>query len=90
MVENPMIELHEDRCKFYADKLDDQKYGHCLIFGRGKKSIETVRDRYGNTIIPKQIKWFNDNCVDYPSIEDAKKGYKPLPECGFRFDEKAI
>ena len=86
MYENPMIELHEDRCKFYIDKLGDQKYGHCLIFNRDKKSIETVKDRYGNNITPKQIKWFNDNCIDYPRVEDAETGYRPPPECGFHFE----
>ena len=85
MVENPMIELTEDRCKFYVDKLNNQKYGHCLVFGRGKQSIEKVKDRNGNTLTSEQIRWFNDNCVDYPSLKDAKKGNNLLPECRFSF-----
>ena len=91
MTENPMIELHEDRCKFYMDKLPNQRIGHCLIFNRDKKPIEIVKDRYGNTIISTQIKWFNDNCIGYPFIKDAEKGYTKLPsECSFKFEMKDI
>ena len=86
MVENQMIELHEDRCKFYVDELADS-CGHCLIFGRGQELIETVKDRYDNLIAPEQIRWFNQNCVDYPTAEDARAGAKLLPGCGFRFEE---
>jgi len=46
MVENPCIELGEDRCKFYVDELNNQLYGHCLIYGRGNKPITAVRDRF--------------------------------------------
>ncbi|MBA7573018.1 hypothetical protein ES708_14807 [subsurface metagenome] len=86
MVENPCIELGEDRCKFYVDELNNQKYGHCLIFGRGRKPVKVVKDRYGNKITPEQIVWFNDNCPDYPTIEDMAAGHKLLPECSFRFE----
>ena len=88
MVENPCIELHEDRCKFYTsvDKLCEGKYGHCLIFGRGDKLIEQVRDRYGNKITEAQIRWFNDNCPDYPTVEDIEAGHTLLPECSFGFE----
>lgn len=86
MVENPCIELGEDRCKFYVDALNTQKYGHCLIFGRGRKPIIAVRDRYGNKITPEQIVWFNDNCPGYPTIEDIEAGHKLLPECSFSFE----
>jgi len=86
MVENPCIELGEDRCKFYTDEVNNQKYGHCLIWGRGAKPITTVRDRFGNKITDAQIKWFNDNCIDYPSAEDAEAGYLPPPECSFSFE----
>ena len=90
MVENPMIELSEDRCKFYVDVLNNKLYGHCLIYGRGNKPIKKVTDRFGNTITPDQIRWFNDNCVDYPIVEDAKKGAKLPPECGFGFEVTGI
>jgi len=83
MLENPCIELHEDRCKFYVDKLNDQQYGHCLIYGRGGKPIEKVRDRFGNTITEAQIRWFNENCIDYPRVEDMEAGYMPPEGCGF-------
>ena len=86
MVENPMIDLGEDRCKFYVDKLNTQKYGHCLIFAKGRKPIERVKDRYGNKITPEQIVWFKDNCPDYPTIEDMEAGHKLLPECSFSFE----
>lgn len=86
MVENLMIELHEDRCKFYVDKLNNKLYGHCLIYGRGNKPIKTVTDRFGNIITPEQIKWFNENCITYPSAEDVEAGHKPPLECGFSFE----
>ncbi|MBA7704538.1 hypothetical protein ES703_113352 [subsurface metagenome] len=85
MLENPCIELHEDRCKFYVDQVNDQKYGHCLIYGRGRKPIGAVRDRYGNKITDAQIRWFNDNCIDYPSAEDLGAGRCPA-ECSFSFE----
>lgn len=86
MVENPCIELHEDRCKFYVDKLNTQKYGHCLIFGRGGKPIELVKDSKGNKITTDQIVWFNDNCLDYPTVEDMDAGHTLLLECSFSFE----
>lgn len=86
MVENPMIELHEDKCKFYVDELNDQKYGHCLIFARSEKDIEQVRDRYGKKITEAQEDWFKDNCPGYPTIEDAETGAQLLPECSFSFE----
>ena len=84
MVENPMIELHEDRCKFYVDKLCDGKYGHCLIFDVGC-NFKKAKDRDGNKITDAQIRWFNDNCLDYPTAEDIESGHKLLPECSFSF-----
>lgn len=86
MVENPMIEPHEDRCKFYVNELNDQKYGHCLIFGRGGKPITSVKDRDGNKVTSEQIVWFNDNCPDYPTIGDIEAGHTLLPECSFSFE----
>lgn len=87
MVENPMIELTEERCKFYVDKLNEQKYGHCLIFARGNKPIKNVKDRSGNKITKEQIRWFIDNCPDYPELEDFEKGMKLLSECSFSIEE---
>lgn len=86
MVENPCMELHEDRCKFYVDELNDEQYGHCLIFGRGNKPITAVKDRSGTKITESQIRWFNDNCPSYPTEEDAESGHQLLPECGFSFE----
>lgn len=86
MVENPMIDLDEDRCKFYVDELNIQKYGHCLIFGRGEKDVEQVRDRYGKKITESQERWFNDNCPSYPTIEDIEAGHQLLPDCSFSFE----
>lgn len=82
--ESPVIEPHEDRCKFYTDELSR----HCLIFGRGAKPIETVKDRFGNKITDEQIRWFGENCIDYPSVEDVEAGYKPPLECSFRFEKR--
>ena len=48
MLENPCIELGEDRCKFYVDEINDQLYGHCLIFAKGVSLISTVKDSKGN------------------------------------------
>ena len=86
MVENPMIELHEDRCKFYVDELNNQQYGHCLIYGRGNKPIGAVKNRFGKKITDQQVMWFNENCIDYPTVEDAEAGLFPPPECGFWFE----
>lgn len=88
MVENPCIELSEDRCKFYVDELVDGKYGHCLIYGRGEKDIEQVRDRYGKKITEAQEAWFNDNCIEYPAAEDLQAGRCP-PGCSFSFEAVA-
>lgn len=84
MFENPCIDRGEDRCKFYVDKLNNQLYGHCLIYGRGNKPIEQVKDRFGNKITQAQIDWFMQNCVDYPTAEDLAAG--KLPECSFNFE----
>lgn len=85
MSENPCIEFGEDRCKFYVDEPNTQKYGHCLIYGRGNKPITVVRDRFNKRITDEQIQWFNDNCLDYPSTEDLQTGRCP-PECSFSFE----
>lgn len=86
ILENPVMGLGEDRCKFYMDEVNDQMYGHCLIYGRGHRPINTIRDRYNNRITDEQIGWFNQNCINYPSIEDAEAGYTPPPECSFSFE----
>lgn len=85
MLENPCIELHEDRCKFYVDEVNDKLYGHCLVHGR-QGAIKKVKDRFGNKIIPEQIAWFEQNCIDYPLAKDAEAGYYTPPECSFRFE----
>lgn len=85
MLENPCIELGEDRCKFFTDTDNAKQYGHCLIYGR-RGSIKRVKDRFGKTIIESQIKWFNDNCIDYPLAEDCEAGVYPPSECSFTFE----
>ncbi|MBA7636233.1 hypothetical protein ES703_43849 [subsurface metagenome] len=85
IVENPCIELGEDRCKFYTGEPNTKMYGHCLIYGRGRKPITAVKDRAGKKITDEQIRWFNDNCLDYPSAEDLEAGRCPS-ECSFSFE----
>ncbi|GAI21513.1 unnamed protein product, partial [marine sediment metagenome] len=29
---------------------------------------------------------FNDDCLDYPAIEDIEAGHKLSPECSFSFE----
>lgn len=89
MLENPCIELGEDRCKFYVDELQEGKYGHCLILGRRSLTITSVKDRLGNKITKAQIKWFEQNCPDYPTEKDIESGHKLLPECSFSFEAVA-
>jgi len=89
MLENPCIDLGEDRCKFYVDQLQDGKYGHCLIFGRGAKPITSVKDNKGNKITPEQIRWFNHNCPDYPLAKDIEAGHTLLLTCSFSFEAVA-
>jgi len=86
MLENPCIDKGEDRCKFYTDSENSYLYGHCLIYGRGNKPIKVVKDRFGKTITDEQIKWFNENCLYYPSVQDVERGYTLLPECSFSFE----
>lgn len=86
IIENPCIELGEDRCKFYTDNENSELYGHCLIYGRGSRPITVVRDRFHNRITQEQISWFNQNCIEYPRAEDAEIGALPPPECGFSFE----
>ncbi len=85
MLENPCIELGEDRCKFYTDELNGKQYGHCLIHGR-TGILKKAKDRFGNTITEAQVRWFNDNCIDYPNAEDAEHGTYPPSECSFSFE----
>lgn len=86
MVENPMIEQGEDRCKFYTEVEGSELYGHCLIYSSWAP-IEFARDRFGNQITQEQVDWFNQNCINYPSVEDYEAGHKPPPECSFSFEE---
>ena len=89
MLENPCIDLGEDRCKFYVDQLNTQQYGHCLIFAKGISLIKTVKDSKGNKITDAQIRWFNDNCPDYPTIDDIEANHQLLPTCSFSFEVMA-
>ena len=84
MLENPCIDLGEDRCKFYANELNDKQYGHCLIYAAA--NIKEARDRKGNLITEAQIRWFNENCIDYPEAKDAERGSYPPEGCGFTFE----
>ena len=85
MVENPCIELHEDRCKFYVEFDNAKLYGHCLIYGR-QGVIKKVKDRFGTLITKEQIDWFNQNCIDYPLAKDCEAGVYPPLECSFTFE----
>ena len=89
MLENPCIELGEDRCKFFTDDVDTGmgKYGHCLVMQADRKYAK-VRDRFGNKMTDKQIAWFEHNCVMWPArvkdIQDLRDGNFDLPpECNF-------
>ena len=84
MLENPCIDLGEDRCKFYVDELNDKQYGHCLIYAA--PNIKEARDRKGNLITEAQIRWFNQNCIDYPTPRDMDKGHVLMDTCGFTFE----
>lgn len=83
IIENPCIESGEYRCKFYTDTANAKLYGHCLIYGRGNKPIQQSRDRFGNKITESQITWFNQNCIDYPTLDDMEAGHIPPIGCGF-------
>lgn len=85
MVENPMIELREDRCKFYTEVEGTERYGHCLVISSWAPT-EYARDRFGNRITPEQVQWFSDNCPNYPTVEDIEAGHQLLPGCGFSFE----
>lgn len=86
MLENSCIERGEDRCKFYTDNDNGRLYGHCLIYGRGNKPIENVRDRFGTRITDNQVEWFNQNCINYPLLEDMEAGHIPPEGCGFTIE----
>lgn len=89
MLENPCIDKGEDRCKFYSDALNTEKYGYCLVFNALKQglSIEKIGDRKKKLITKEQIRWFNDNCLIYPRLEDMIKGHMPPEGCGFYLEE---
>ncbi|KKM91071.1 hypothetical protein LCGC14_1232340 [marine sediment metagenome] len=84
VTENPCIERGQDRCKFYTDNDNGELYGHCLIYGG--RQIKKVKDRFGKTITEAQIKWFNQNCIDYPLAEDCEASIYPPSECSFSFE----
>ena len=86
IIDGPTIERGEDRCMFYVEETNNKLYGHCLIYGRGNTQIKKVTDRFGNKITDEQIRWFGENCIDYPIVKDAEAGYKPPLGCGFTFE----
>ena len=89
MLENPCIELGEDRCKFFTDDYDPEigKYGHCLIM-QAKRVYPKVRDRFGNRMTDAQIAWFEHNCPMWPArAKDIQalidRKFELPPECNF-------
>lgn len=93
VVENPCIELGQDRCLFYTDDVDTSiRYGHCLIKQVGD-NYNRVRDRFGNRMTDDQIRWYEANCRQYPKLIDhlAKEhggyGVELPPGCGYTIEE---
>ena len=89
IIENPCIELGQDRCLFYADETDPEisKFGHCLIM-QANRNYNRVRDRFGNKMNQEQIDWFEHNCVMWPTrVKDIQALIDELfdlpPECNF-------
>ena len=89
MLENPCMDPSWDYCAFYTDDVDPSlgKFGHCLIM-QAKRNYRRVRDRFGNKMTEEQIRWFEENCPQWPStprdINDIVSGRVKLPpECGF-------
>jgi hypothetical protein len=84
----PCKSISDIECRFFTKianiKLDIQ--GHCLIHGRTGQ-IEEVKDYFGQKITKEQIQWYNDNCLTYPTLKDAEKGYVLPKGCGFKFVE---
>ena len=86
VVDNPCCLPPEDRCRFYVETDNGQKFGHCLILGRGNKPIQQVRDRFNNRITQEQIDWFEANCPQFPQacVQELRDGLFELPEgCSF-------
>ena len=91
VTDNPCTKLEKGKCDFYVEELNDQKFGHCLILGRGAKPITSVKDRKGNKITPEQIKWFEENCPNFPqaNLEELENKAFNLPAgCGFSIEEQ--
>ena len=83
MLENPCIELGEDRCKFYTN----DGHGHCLVM-QANCVYAKVRDRFGEKMTAEQIRWFEHNCPVWPArARDAQAlaaGRFQLPlTCGY-------
>ena len=90
VVDNPCIELAEDRCKFYSDTPEEGRLGQCLIIWRGNKPIKNVHDRFDNKITDEQIAWFNANCPQFPmaNLQELVDGAFELPEdCDYSIEE---
>ena len=85
VVENPCIELGQDRCLFYTDEVDTgTSYGHCLIY-HAKRNYNKVRDRLGNKMTAQQIAWFEHNCLKWPDPIDLIVDPND-PDTEFRFE----
>ncbi len=87
MLENPCIELGQDRCRFYTE----EQGGHCLIM-QADQNYNRVRDRFGEKMTARQIEWFEHNCPVWPTgakdIDDlCNRRYELPPSCGFELVE---
>lgn len=89
IIDGPTIDRGEDRCKFYIEETNNRLYGHCLIQTRGDISIKEINDRFGKKITTEQIRWFKENCLDYPRIEDIVAGNIPAG-CSFGVEEQEV
>lgn len=88
VLDNPCIVRGEDRCRYYTDTADTgTRFGHCLILQKGG-NYNSVRDRFDNKMTREHIRWFEENCLTFPTAEkdalDLADGRFTLPtECTF-------
>ncbi len=91
MLENPMMELGQERCKFYTDDVDiRERYGHCLVMRVSQP--KNAKDINGNKITKEQLDWYNHNCSVWPKrvkdLQQLLEGLYELPSgCGFYIEE---
>lgn len=93
VVDNPCFKRGDDRCLFYDDSSNTEKFGHCLILGRGETALKSVVDRSNKKITASQIKWFEANCPEFPEdcIAELTTGtFKLPPACGYIFLKAAV